>query len=88
MYVEYRNKFKNYNRMYQEVFEHPGNEVEVAQDMLNGSLDQGSLMCLGYAYFISIPEPEYAYKHCSYKEKKHVSWNTRERNVKYRKASN
>ena len=29
--------------------EHPGNEVEIAQDMLNGSLDQGSLICLGYA---------------------------------------
>ena len=34
--VEYKNKFKNYNKMYHEkVFEHPGNEVEVAQDMLN-----------------------------------------------------
>ena len=32
--------------MYQEVFEHPGNEVEVAQDMLYDSLDQGSLICL------------------------------------------
>ena len=42
------------------VFEHPGNEVEVAQDMLYDSLDQGSLICLGYAYFFSIPESEYA----------------------------
>ena len=33
------------------VLEHPGNEVEVAQDMLFDSLDQGSLICLGYAYF-------------------------------------
>ena len=39
--------------------------------MLNGSLDQGSLICLGYAYFISIPEPEYTYKRYAYK-KKHV----------------
>ena len=38
--------------------EHPGNEVEIAQDMLNGSLDQGSLICLGYAYTFSIPELE------------------------------
>ena len=42
--VEYKNKFKNYNRMYQYVFEHPGNEVEVIQDTLNCSLNQGSLM--------------------------------------------
>ena len=33
------------------------NEVEVAQDMLNNSVDQGSLICLEYAYFFSIPEP-------------------------------
>ena len=57
--------------MYQEkVFEHPGNEVEVA--MLNGSLDQGSLKCLEYAYFFSIPEPEYAYKLYSYKKNMHL----------------
>ena len=37
--------------------------------MLDGSLDQGSLICLGYAYFFSIPEPEY--KRYAYK-KKHV----------------
>ena len=43
-FVEYKNKFKNYNRMYQYVFEHPGNEVEVIQDTLNCSLNQGSLM--------------------------------------------
>ena len=43
-FVEYKNKFKNYNRMYQYVFEHPGNEVEVIQDKLNCSLNQGSLM--------------------------------------------
>ena len=36
--------------------------------MLNGSLDQGSLICLGYAYFFSIPEPEYAYKRYAYKK--------------------
>ena len=50
--------------MYQEkVFEHPWNEVEVAQDMLYDSLDQDSgLICLEYAYFFCIPEPEYAYK--------------------------
>ena len=35
--------------------------------MLDGSLDQGSLICLGYAYFFSIPEPEYAYKCYAYK---------------------
>ena len=34
------------------------NPHEVAQNMLNGSLDQGSLICLGYAYFFSITEPE------------------------------
>ena len=50
------------------VFENPGNEVEVAQDMLFDSLDQGSLICLGYAYFFSIPEPEYAYKRYAYKK--------------------
>ena len=39
--------------------------------MLNGSLDQGSLICLGYThFFFSIPEPEYAYKRYAYK--KHV----------------
>ena len=43
-FVEYKNKFKNYNRMYQYVFEHPGNEVEIIQDTLNCSLNQGSLM--------------------------------------------
>ena len=32
-------------------------ENEVAQNMLNGSLDQSSLICLGYANFFSIPEP-------------------------------
>ena len=30
--------------------------------MHNGSFDQGWLICLGYAYIFSIPEPEYAYK--------------------------
>ena len=54
------------------VFEHPGNEDEVAQDMLYDSLDQGSLICLGYAYFFSIPEPEYAYKLYSYKKNMHL----------------
>ena len=34
------------------------NPHEVAQNMHNGSLDQGLLICLGYAYFFSIPEPE------------------------------
>ena len=29
--------------------------------MLNGRLDQGSLICLGHAYTFSIPEPD-AYK--------------------------
>ena len=37
-------------------------ENEVAQNMLNGSLDQSSLICLGYANFLSKPEREYAYK--------------------------
>ena len=32
-------------------------ENEVAQNMLNGSLDQSSLIWLGYANFFSIPEP-------------------------------
>ena len=50
------------------VFEHPGNEVEVAQDMLNSSLDQGLLICLEYACFFSIPEPEYAYKRHAHKK--------------------
>ena len=45
------------------------NEVEVAQDMLNGSLDQSSLICLVYAYFFRIPEPEYAYKRYAYKKR-------------------
>ena len=49
-------------------FGNPGNEIEVAQDMLNGSLDQGWLVCL---FFYSIPEPEYVYKRYAYK-KKHV----------------
>ena len=54
--------------MYQ-VFEHPGYVIWVAQDMFNGSLDQGSLrICL---FFFSIPEPEYAYKRYAYK-KTHV----------------
>ena len=35
---------------------------------LIGSLDQGSLICLVYAYFFSIPEPEYAYKRYAYKK--------------------
>ena len=39
--------------------------------MLNGSLSQGSLICLSYAYFFSTSEPEYAYKRYAYK-KKHV----------------
>ena len=37
--------------------------------MVNGSLDQGSLICLGYAYFFSIPEPDYGYKLYAYKNK-------------------
>ena len=37
--------------------------------MLYDSLDQGSLICLGYAYFFSIPESEYAYKRYAYKKK-------------------
>ena len=32
-------------------------ENEVAQNMLNDSLDQSSLICLGYANLFSIPEP-------------------------------
>ena len=41
--------------------------------MLNGSLDQSSLICLVYAYSFSIPEPEYAYKRYAYKKKMHAS---------------
>ena len=41
-------------------------ENEVAQNMLNGSLDQSSLICLGYANFFSKPEREYAYKCYAY----------------------
>ena len=42
--------------------------------MLNDSLGQGSLICLEYAYFFSIPEPEFAYKRYAYIyiKKKHV----------------
>ena len=36
--------------------------------MVDGGLDQDSLICLGYAYFFSIPEPEYAYKRYAYKK--------------------
>ena len=41
--------------------------------MLNGSLDQGLLICLGSAYFFSIPEPEYAYKRYAYKKHAFIS---------------
>ena len=34
--------------------------------MPNGSLDQGSLICLKYAYFFRKPDPEYAYKPYAY----------------------
>ena len=36
--------------------------------MFNDSLDQALLICLGYAYFFSIPETEYAYKRYAYKK--------------------
>ena len=40
--------------------------------LFKGSLSQGSLICLWYAYFFSTSEPEYAYKRYAYKKKKHV----------------
>ena len=41
--------------------------------MLDGSLDQGSVICLGYAYFFSIPESGYAYKCYAYKKKHDIT---------------
>ena len=40
--------------------------------MVDGGLDHGSLICLGYAYFFSIPEPEYAYKRYAYKKNMYI----------------
>jgi len=39
-----------------------------AQNILNDSLSQGSLICFSYAYFFSTSEPEYAYKSYAYKK--------------------
>ena len=38
-----------------------------SKNAFNNRLDQGSSIFLGYAYFFSKPEPEYAYKRCAYK---------------------
>ena len=48
-----------------------GMRLRAAQNMLNDSLDQGSLIRLEYAsFFFSIPKTECAYKRYAYK--KHV----------------
>ena len=36
--------------------------------LFKGSLSQGSLICLLYAYIFSTSEPEYAYKRYAYKK--------------------
>ena len=44
---------------------------QIFLSLFKGSLSEGSLICLSYAYFFSTSEPEYAYKRYAYK-KKHV----------------